>query len=813
MPRNFSITDDGRHVIFLRSKGPTDPINCLWQTEAATGIEQLLVDPHELRLDHEPRLGKEHDDGSAVAAAELARRERARESAGGIVAYSTDLSGRVLTFVLGDGLFVVDATSLDASEHINGETKDVAVRRIELSELGEPEAGVFDPRLSPDARYVSFVVENSLWVAPVDGQTPGWQLLPPVNTQERSLQESSAQEREADVSWGSAEFIAAEEMGRSRGHWWSPDNDALAVARVDVSPVLQWHIADPANPGKPPRIIRYPAAGTANAQVELYVMNVMGVMEKPRKEAPLRIKWDTEDFPYLCDVDWSADFGLTVVVQSRDQRKMRTLSADLDTGETVAVATTTDPDWVEIVPGAPAHSPFGLLTISDHYGTGEHHSANSHDSTRAIALNGEPITSPGEWVRAIVDVSWPDTHGYKPDGASQEIPQEITIVYLASTTPADVVLYSVIIVADDLAAASKNSSEPIASYRTELSRPNGAVATTAAAKAGTCVVGEASLEKPTTFKLRNDQRINQMITSYGADPFEALGYASATTNSTCNSSYNSTSNPISPGSATPGPRKRSPVGPWKVEMCAAGGLEVPTAILWPQQPTDKPLPILLDPYGGPGAQRVLNARNAYAQSQWFANQGYCVVIADGRGTPGRGGNWCKAIKGDLAKHALEDQLTALEYVVGKHSEEVDPNAVAIRGWSFGGYLAALAVLRQPDHFHAAIAGAPVTDWALYDTHYTERYIGDPKRNPDSYRRSSLLEDRPKIQRPIMLIHGLADDNVVAAHTLQLSSALLAAGHPHEVLPLTGVTHMTPQPIVAENLLLAQSDFLRRQLAL
>ncbi len=752
VPRNFTITEDGRHVIFLRSKGHIDPINCLWQIEVDTGIERLLVDPQELWL-------AEEGGGSVVASAELARRERARESARGIVAYSTDSSGRVLTFTLGGELFVADATNA-------GE-----IRRIDLTSLGDGEdnaleAGVFDPRLSPDARHVSFVVGNSLWVAPAAGQGLGWQLLPVTSKSITSKPITSKQGMQT-VSWGSAEFIAAEEMGRNRGHWWSPDSDALAVARVDVSSVQQWHIADPANPDKAPRVIRYPAAGTTNALVELYVVKMT------TQQTPLKVNWDTEAFPYLCDVNWSGAFGLTLVLQSRDQREMRILLADPDTGETSMIAMITDPDWVEIVPGAPAHSPIGLLTV------GEHHVTNSYGGTRAIALNGEPITSPDEWVRAIVGVSWSDTNGPKPDGTSREVSNRVEVAYLSSETQdnaglCSIALRSVTISADD---------PPVTlTQRTELSQPNGAAVTTAFTKAGICVVGEASLEDLTRFTLRDGQGAEQTITSYGADPFEALGYDNMSK-------------------------------PWQVEMCVAGDTEVPVAILWPQQPSNMPLPILLDPYGGPGAQRVLNARNMYAQSQWFANQGYCVVIADGRGTPARGGSWRKVIKGDLARCALQDQLTALDFVLKKHAKRVDHEAVAIRGWSFGGYLAALAVLRCPERFHAAIAGAPVTDWALYDTHYTERYLGEPKKKPENYRRSSLLEDRPEIQRPIMLIHGMADDNVVAAHTLQLSSVLLAAGHPHEVLPLTGVTHMTPQPVVAENLLLAQSKFLRRQLAL
>ena len=166
---------------------------------------------------------------------------------------------------------------------------------------------------------------------------------------------------------------------------------------------------------------------------------------------------------------------------------------------------------------------------------------------------------------------------------------------------------------------------------------------------------------------------------------------------------------------------------------------------------------------------------------------------------------------DLATGVLDDQVDGLQ-AAAERCPELDLDRVAIRGWSFGGYLAALAVLRRPDVFHAAIAGAPVTEWRLYDTHYTERYLGDPNVQPQVYDASSLLPLAPLLTRPLLLVHGLADDNVVAAHTLQLSSALLAAGKPHEVLPLVGVTHMTPQEVVAENLLLHQLEFLQRSLA-
>jgi dipeptidyl-peptidase-4 len=262
----------------------------------------------------------------------------------------------------------------------------------------------------------------------------------------------------------------------------------------------------------------------------------------------------------------------------------------------------------------------------------------------------------------------------------------------------------------------------------------------------------------------------------------------------------------------------TPVLTARPALTQAGTRRIPSAVLLPAgyREGDGPLPVLMDPYGGPHGQMVLKAQRAYLESQWLADQGFAVVVADGRGTPGHSPAWEKAIAGDFAGVTLDDQVHALHALADHYP--LDLGRVAIRGWSYGGYLAALAVLRRPDVFHAAVSGAPVTDWRLYDTHYTERYLGHPAEHPDIYAANSLVTDKglsnPATEvRPLLIIHGLADDNVVAAHTLRLSSALLAAGRPHEVLPLSGVTHMTPQEQVAENLLLLQVAFLKRSLGM
>jgi len=252
----------------------------------------------------------------------------------------------------------------------------------------------------------------------------------------------------------------------------------------------------------------------------------------------------------------------------------------------------------------------------------------------------------------------------------------------------------------------------------------------------------------------------------------------------------------------------------KVTLLRGGERELRTGVLFPRghEPGSRRLPVVMAPYGGPHALKCLSASRPFLESQWLADQGFCVVVADGRGTPHRGPAWDRAVRDDLAGVTLADQVDALAAVAAAYPDDVDTSRVAITGWSYGGYLAALAVLARPDVFHAAVAGAPVTDLRLYDTFYSERYLGHPGEQPEVYDANSLLPLAERLERPLMIIHGLADDNVVVAHTLQLSSALLAAGRPHTVLPLSGVTHMTPQEVVAENLELLSVDFLARALA-
>jgi dipeptidyl-peptidase-4 len=250
----------------------------------------------------------------------------------------------------------------------------------------------------------------------------------------------------------------------------------------------------------------------------------------------------------------------------------------------------------------------------------------------------------------------------------------------------------------------------------------------------------------------------------------------------------------------------SPVVTPTVTVVATGQHNLKSAIIWPENHRQgTKVPVICAPYGGPHHARVVASGLSFCSDQWLANQGFAVVVTDNRGTPGHGPDFEYSIATDLAKKVVHDQVDALT-TLGATYLDLDLTRVGIHGWSFGGYLAALATIERPDIFQVGIAGAPVTDWALYDTAYTERYLGVPAENPEGYEEASLLSRAHKLERPLLIIHGLADDNVLVAHSLQLSSALLAAGKTHSVLPLSGVTHMTSQEIVAENLMMAELEF-------
>ncbi|MEY2975673.1 MAG: hypothetical protein RIR49_2093, partial [Actinomycetota bacterium] len=599
-PRDLTVAPDGCRVLFARSRGGSDPLTCLWSLDTDTGTERLLLDP--------ATLGGVDPDG--MTDAERAQRERRREAAEGVTSYSCDSTVSRAVCVLGGDAVLVE----------------VATGRCARIDLGEP---VFDPRLSPDGDRLAVVRSGRLCVVDVSAALdtdPGEGAPAPILL--------DLGEPDGTVQWGVAEFIAAEEMGRMRGHWWSPDGASLAVCRVDEAPVAEWVLGDPASPWLPGRTIRYPAAGTANADVGLYIVAVDGSEMTP-------VAWDRERLEYLARVSWDGD-GPLITLQSRDQRTLEIHRVDPESGSTRVIHSDTDEHWVELVAGCPVGiGPDVVVTCRD------------RDGARRLEVAGTVVTPPTLQVRSVVTASANRVvfHANPID--------DPTVLHLWEWTTVD----------------GAHPLVDIAGVTTGVAGPSSAWWRTATFDDAAPQWTDAS-----------GRRIATLVERPLVDPVVHL---TRTTD----------------------------------------GLDIAVLL-----PTDRathpgPLPVLLDPYGGPHARRVVRSATAFANSQWFADQGFAVVVCDGRGTPGRGSRVERAVAGDLAGGVLDDQVSALGAAAASMARggiaDLDLTRVGIRGWSFGGYLAALAVLRRPDVFHAAVAGAPVTEWRWYDTHYTERYLGHP----------------------------------------------------------------------------------------
>lgn len=242
----------------------------------------------------------------------------------------------------------------------------------------------------------------------------------------------------------------------------------------------------------------------------------------------------------------------------------------------------------------------------------------------------------------------------------------------------------------------------------------------------------------------------------------------------------------------------------------SGEREYDASIVRPRdfQPGQK-YPVIVDVYAGPGHKHVTASRRRYLVDQWYADHGYLVVSFDGRGTPGKGRDWERAIRGNFIDVALNDQIDALR-AAARQIPEMDLSRVGVAGWSFGGYFSAMAVIRRPDVFRAGVAGAPVVTWENYDTTYTERYLGLPQENPEAYRVSSVLTYVDALRRPLLIVHGATDDNVYFQHSVQLADSLYRAGKLFEFLPLLG-THMISDPMTKLRREVRVADFFERNL--
>ncbi|MFF0387220.1 prolyl oligopeptidase family serine peptidase [Kitasatospora sp. NPDC004615] len=669
-PRAVTLAADASRALFLRSTGPTDPVERLWSYDLTDHQECLVADPLALAP---ARTGAVAD----LPPLERRLRERIRLWAPGIGSFAATADLATAVFALDGRLF-------------RCETATGACTELPVS------APAFDPRPNPDGSLVAYVADDALYLA------PGGRLSP------------------ADgARWGVAEFAAAEELGRARGHWWSPDGTALLAARVDESALPLRHLGDLAHPERTPDSFAYPQAGGPNADVQLWVLRLSG--------ARTRLRWDEAEFPYLLAADWEGDGEILLTVADRLQQRVLLLSADPATGITRELSCTEDEFWVDPLPGTPLRLPDGrVLTSAD------------TPAARGLALDGKPLTDERLQVRRVVG-PW----------------QGGLLVEAGDGDPADQHVYLL---------------DPDGGIPERLTEGPG-VHAVAAHGEGVLLLVSATLDG-----------VRREFRQHGVRTGELPALTAEL--------------------------------PYRPEPLLARVTEhgLPTAVLYPRgHVAGRRLPVLLDVYGGPGYQAVANEPRRWQLKQWWADQGFAVVTVDNRGTPFVSPEFTRAIFRRFSQVAIDDQVAALHALAAAHPD-LDLSRVGVRGWSYGGYFAALAVLRRPDVFHAASAGAPPTDFRLYDTAYTERYLGLPQENPQGYEADCLLADAPSLTRPLLLIHGLADDNVHPSHTMLLSQALTRAGRPHAVLPLPGVSHMLPDGEL-ERVAAVELDFLRRELGM
>ncbi|MFZ3473562.1 prolyl oligopeptidase family serine peptidase [Streptomyces sp. 4.24] len=679
-PRAFAFGDEGRLLWFLRSTGPTDPLDSLWVLDTATGAETRLADPRELSPEPAP-----------LPLAERRLRERTRLVAAGIGSYALSGDGRRAVFALYGRLYEV---TRDADAGQPAQPKEV------------PTAGpVFDPRPDADGSRVAYVTDDALHTV------PGGRISP-----------------DDGARWGVSEFAAAEELGRDRGHWWSPGGQHLLAARVDESALQRRWFTDPAHPELPAEDFAYPEAGGPNADVQLWVFG-------PAGEAPVRLDWDSATHPYVSDAGWETDAEILLTVQDRLQRNVLLLSADPATGRTRELSRTTHPQWVDpMLPGTPARLADGrLLTAADTPGGG----------ARALALDGVLLTGEGVQVRKVAGV-----HGSR------------LLIEAGLRDPSE---QQVLLLDPDTGDVSPLADGP-------------GVHSVLAASAGALLLGSADAD--------GIRRVLRTADGRATDPKSSV-----------------------PGDLSqPLPHRVVPLLERVTEHA------IPTALVLPRgHVPGTSLPVLLDSYGGPGMQDVSAEPRRWQHRQWWADQGFAVVTIDNRGTAHVSPAFTHAVYRGFSDVTLDDQVAALQ-ALGERHGDLDLTRVAIRGWSYGGYLSALAVLRRPDVFHAAAAGAAPTDLRHYDTAYTERYLGLPQEHPQVYERDCLIPDAAGLSRPLLLVTGLADDNVHPSHTLRLSQALTDAGRPHQLLALPGVTHMTPGG-TREKVMALELEFFRKELGL
>jgi dipeptidyl-peptidase 4 len=681
----LKISPDGSRVTYLQGKPDDKDRLDLWEYNIHDGRARLLVDSKTLT----PAAEKLSDE-------ELNRRERQRTAAlSGILEYSFAPSGRALLFPLGGNLYYRDLTE---------SAKDAVV------EINHSTSFASDATVSPAGGYVAFIRDQNLHVYDI------------AKKQGKALTSDGG----GPIKNGMAEFVAQEEMDRSTGYWWAPDDRHIAFARVDETPVKVTERFEIAADNVATFAQRYPAAGGPNVLVRLGVTDV-------QSGAVTWIDLGSDTDIYLARVNWLPD-GKTLAIQreSRDQRKLDLLFADVETGRSRVVLTETSKTWIDL------NNELSFLTKSQEFIW-----ASSRDGYQHLYL----YDYQGNLLRQLTAGAW-NVDDFRTR-AIKGIDEKNRIVYFTATekSPTERQFYRTSLDTQDPHKVDRISSDA------------GLHGITMSADAGFYVDDFTSSAQPPHVSLYT---ANGKLSAYLLE------------------------NRLS---------AQHPDAPYLAEnslpefgtLTAADGQTLYYRLFKPLHfDPAKRYPAIVDVYGGPGVQRVLDNWTGSSFTQILTRAGYVVFQLDNRGTAFRGTAFQAPIHDKLGQVEVADQVQGARWL-GSQSF-IDPARIGVWGWSYGGYMTLMLMFKAPDVFRAGVSGAPVTDWTLYDTHYTERYLDRPQDNAAGYTASSVLPYAKDLKGKLLVMHGMADDNVLFLHSTKLFRQLQDLGKPFDIMVYPGAKH-------------------------
>ncbi len=682
--RGVAVSPDGNWVTWLRSEPESQYLLDLWIAPTAGGEPRRLVSGATL----EPA-------GETLSEAEKSRRERQRVAAlSGVTSYDWDQASRRLLIPAAGSLFLADAAT--------GAVTKLAV--------GGP--GAVDARVSPAGGWVSYVRDQNLYVLDLaDGG-------------ERAV----TTDGKGTVSYGVAEFVAQEEMGRFTGSWWAPKDAAIAYARVDEAPVQVVERLEIGAKGSVFAPQRYPRPGTPNALVSLFVQPMAP------GAAPVKVDLGANPDIYLARVHWSADGrDLFVERQSRDQTRLDLLRVDPSTGASRVILSEVQTPWVNLNDDFRALGDGTFIWGSARTGAHQIY-LYDRDGTLIRPITSGPIPHAGGGGAGI----------RAPGVAGVDEAAGLVYVLASAETPLERQLYAV---------SYRQPAEPRA-----VTSGHGWWTAIMDGRARTFVGYYSDPDTPPRAGLYDAG--GRRLRWIEENPLDAH-------------------HPFHPYAGRyPAPEFGS--------LRAADGLDLYYQLRRPAgfDPSRR-YPVIVEVYGGPHVQTVSRAWNG-GPDRLYLEAGYVVFQLDNRGSGNRDVKFQSALAGRLGSVEVDDQIAGIDWL--RTLPFVDPARIAVTGWSYGGYMTLMMMTDPRARLKAGAAGAPPTDWREYDTHYTERYMGQPGERAAAYDAAAVLPRLPALSGRLLLLQGMADDNVQISNSFAVMAALQARGVPFDLMLFPGQRH-------------------------